>query len=142
MARGYPNSNQKFCDKCGTPTLTSCPNCQTEIRGYYHVPGIPGLSDYSAPAYCFKCGGTFPWTTAAIDAVQELAETVEELSSDEREELKKSLNDLVRETPRTRVAETKFKEFMKKAGKDTYDGMKSILFDVVSETVRKTIFGV
>ena len=25
MARDYPTSNQDFCDKCGTPTMTQCP---------------------------------------------------------------------------------------------------------------------
>jgi hypothetical protein len=30
---------------------------------------------------------------------------------------------------------------MKKAGKESYEGMKSILTDIVSETVKKSLFG-
>lgn len=30
---------------------------------------------------------------------------------------------------------------MKKVGSEAYDGMKSILDDVVSETVKKSVFG-
>lgn len=43
-------------------------------------------------------------------------------------------------TPST-VAETRFKKLMKKVGSEAYDGMKSILDDVVSETVKKSVFG-
>lgn len=35
-------------------------------------------------------------------------------TQEDRESLKKSLNDLIRETPNTRVAETRFKRLMKK----------------------------
>jgi hypothetical protein len=141
MARGYPNSNQDYCDKCGAPTLMACPSCQTAIRGDYHVPGVISFSDYRVPSFCYKCGEPFPWTAAALRAAEELAEELEGLTDDERESLKKSLNELVRETPNTRVAETRFKRIMKKVGKDGYESMRSILTDIVSETVRKTIFG-
>lgn len=30
-----PELNQKFCDKCGSETITSCPKCLSKIRGYY-----------------------------------------------------------------------------------------------------------
>ena len=62
------------------------------------------------------------------------------LTDQERESLKRSLNDLVCETTSTAVAETRFKKIMKKVGKDGYEGMRSILTDIVSETVRKSLF--
>ncbi len=141
MARDYPNSNQNYCDKCGAPTFINCPSCGSSIRGYYHVPGVIGFSDYTAPSFCYKCGEPFPWTIAALKAAEELSDELDGLNDDERESLKKSLNELVRETPSTRVAETRFKRIMKKVGKDGYESMQSILTDIVSETVRKTIFG-
>ena len=64
------------------------------------------------------------------------------LSDDEKESLKKTLPDLVRETPRARLAETRFKKLMRRAGKEGVEGMRGLLTDVVSETVRKTLFGV
>ena len=141
MARDYPQRNQDHCDKCGTPTIMACPSCQTAIRGFYHVPGVIGFAEYDAPAFCHKCGKPFPWTTARLRAAEELADELDGLTPDDREFLKKSLHDLVRETPKTRVAETRFKKIMRKAGRDGYEGMKALLSDIVSEVVRKTIFG-
>jgi hypothetical protein len=140
MAHDFPNSNQSFCDRCGAPTIMNCPECGTSIRGYYHVPGFIGGSRYSPPAYCFNCGKSFPWTGVALTAARELANILDALTEDERAELQESIAHLVRETPGTPVAETKFKRLIKKAGKDAYEGMKSILTDVVSEAVKKTIF--
>ena len=140
MAHDYPDSNQDYCDKCGAPTIMACPSCQTEIRGFYHDPIGLGVS-YAAPAFCNKCGKPFPWTSAGLRAAEELAEELDGLTPNDREFLKKSLHDLVRETPRTRVAETRFKKIMRKVGKDGYEGMKALLSDIVSEVVRKTIFG-
>lgn len=39
------------------------------------------------------------------------------------------------------VAESRFKKIIKKTGADAYEGMKSILVDIVSEAVKKSIFG-
>ena len=141
MAHDHPDINQDHCHKCGAPTIMGCPSCQTAIRGYYHVPGIIDIDDYAAPAFCYKCGKPFPWTDARLRAAKDLADELDDLTSDQRESLKKSLDDLVRETPSTRVAETRFKKIMRKAGTDSYEGMRSLLKDIVSETVRKTIFG-
>jgi hypothetical protein len=77
----------------------------------------------------------------ALHTAQKIAETIESLSVDERKELKNILGDIVHETSQARIAETKFNGLIKKAGKDAYDAIKSILIDVVSEAVRKTIFG-
>ena len=141
MARDYPDSNQDHCDKCGAPTIMACPSCQTMIRGFYHIPFNLSPAKYAAPAFCYKCGKPFPWTASRLRAAEDLADELEGLTSDERESLKKSLHDLVRETPSTRVAETRFKKIMRRAGKDGYEGMRSLLTDIVSETVRKTLFG-
>ena len=141
MAHDHPDINQDHCDKCGAPTIMGCPSCQTAIRGYYHVPGIIGIDDYAAPAFCYKCGKPFPWTDARLRAAKDLADELDDLTSDQRESLKKSLDDLVRETPSTPVAETRFKKIMQKAGRDGYESMRSLLKDIVSEAVRKTIFG-
>lgn len=142
MARDYPNSNQEFCDRCGTPTMTACPTCRTDIRGYYHIPDVLGFQEYTAPSFCYKCGSPFPWTSAGLAAAEELADELDCLSDDERASLKKSLGDLVRDSPQTPVAETRFKRIMKKVGKEGAEGMRAILTDLVSETVRKTLFGI
>ena len=138
--RENPAHNQDHCDKCGSRTITTCPACETEIRGYYHLPNVVGFG-YTAPAFCYKCGEPFPWTAAALRAAEDLADELDDLSADEKDSLKKALPDLVRETPRARVAETRFKKLMRKVSEEGVEGMRGILTDIVSETVRKTLFG-
>ena len=141
MAQDHPDNNQNYCDKCGARTIVACPSCQTAIRGIYHIPSVIGYFDYDAPAFCYQCGTSFPWTAARLRAAEDLADELDGLTSHDRESLKKCLHELVRETPSTRVAETRFKKIMRKVGKDGYESMRSLLTDILSEVVRKTIFG-
>ncbi len=141
MAASSPQSNQTHCIECGAQTITVCLECNKPIRGYYHIPGVVGLFSYNIPAYCYNCGQPYPWTLASLEAAQELADELELLSAEERQQLKNSFPDLMKDTPKTVLAEIRFKKLMKKAGSEAYNGMKSILIDVVSETVKKSIFG-
>ena len=118
-----------------------CASCNTPIRGYYHVPGVIGFYDYQKPSYCHNCGTAFPWTVSSLEAAREFADELDVLTQEEKEQLKNSFPDLVKNTPKTTVAETRFKKLMKKAGSEAYDGMKSILINVVSEAVKKSMFG-
>jgi hypothetical protein len=140
-ARDYPDLNAPHCEKCGAKTITVCPACQTSIRGYYHVPGVLGVGGYTPPAFCYQCGTAFPWSATALQAAKELADELDSLNAEEREQLKQSLDQLVRTTPQTPVAEARFKRIMKKAGKEGVDAMRSVLTAILSETVRKTLFG-
>ena len=56
---------------------------------------VIGFSNYTAPAFCYKCGDPFPWTAAALRAAEDLADEMDALSDDEKESLKKTLPDLV-----------------------------------------------
>lgn len=141
MASDYPQSNQAFCSDCGEKTITTCPSCNTNIRGKYHVPAVISFSSFNPPSYCFNCGKPFPWTITRLEAAGELADELDELSEEEKEALKKSLPELVKNGPKTVVAETRFKKIIKKAGSEAYEGMKAILIDVVSEAVKKSVFG-
>ena len=141
MAKDHPQSNQEFCSDCGEKTIAECPSCNSNIRGHYHVSGVIGFSEYRAPSYCFGCGKPYPWTTSRLEAATELADELEGLTSEEKEKLKSALPELVKNGPKTVVAETRFKKIIKKSGADAYEGMKSILIDVVSEAVKKSIFG-
>ncbi|HEX8394514.1 MAG TPA: DUF2321 domain-containing protein [Longimicrobium sp.] len=131
----------RFCAECGEPTITQCQNCNAPIRGDYFVPGVIAVSHYSAPAFCNSCGKPFPWTLRGLEAAKELVETLDTISAEEKASLKESLDDLVRDTPRTKVAEAKYKNIMKKVGREAYDGMRSILVDIASEAVKKSLFG-
>jgi hypothetical protein len=140
-ASSFPESNEKHCGECGALTITGCVDCKAPIRGYYHVVGVFAADHYHKPSYCYNCGKPYPWTKASLDAAQELADELEHLNAEERQQLKDSLPDLLKDTPRTAVAETRFKKLMKKAGAEAFNAMRSILIDIVSEAVRKSVFG-
>jgi hypothetical protein len=141
-AGSSPQLNQKYCSKCGAETITSCPSCNTEIQGHYFLFDAIGLPyNFQRPLYCSNCGAAYPWTTSHLRAAAKQVDGLEVLSLEEKEQLKSSLHDLVKETPQTPLAETQFKKLMKKAGAGAYETMRSILISVVSDAVQKKIFG-
>jgi len=139
-----PDFNRQFCSKCGAPTITNCENCNNSIRGIYHSRGSmiappPNVTWFPLPIFCPDCGKPYQWTEAKLKAAQELSDEVDNLSPEERSLLKKSLDDIIRETPETTVAATRFKRLVAKAGKVAADGFRDILVDVLSETAKKII---
>ena len=73
-------------------------------------------------------------------AAQELADDIEELTPEEKKLLKESLDDIIRDTPRTVVASNRFKRLVAKGGRESAEGFKQILIGVVSETAKKAIW--
>jgi hypothetical protein len=137
-----PVHNVTHCPKCGEQTIVLCPACKTEIRGSYEVPGVIAVGGESqGPGFCHKCGKPYPWTEMRLQAAKDYADELDELNPEEKEQLKGSLDELIRQTPRTEVASLRFKKVVKKVGKESYEGMKHVLTDLVSETVKKAIFG-
>ena len=129
---------KEFCDECGALTITVCQSCNLRIRGAYRDALIAG--PYFPPKFCEGCGKSFPWTEAKLKAAQELADEQDNLIPEERETLKKSLDDIVRDTPHTAVAATRFKKLVAKAGPMAASGFKDLLVDVISETAKKMIW--
>ena len=137
-----PEHNKEFCDKCGALTINNCQKCNLPIRGYYHVPpmGTLDYTDLPLPIFCPDCGKPYPWTEAKLKAAQELSDEVDNLSPEERSLLKKSLDDIVRDTPQTTVAANRFKRLVAKAGKPVADAFRDILVDILSEAAKKIIW--
>jgi hypothetical protein len=132
-----PQTYEKFCKECGAETLSQCPSCQADIRGDYHVPGVMGLFEYHAPKYCHACGSAYPWTATRLQVLKEIANQTAELSAKEREELSKSIDELVKDTPRTEWAAREFKRLIKKVPAETWETMKPILVQVVVDAAKK-----
>jgi hypothetical protein len=136
-AVSYPQHNEKFCQKCGAQTLVNCPACATPIRGDYLESFSIG---FTAPAFCLNCGVAYPWTQAKIQAARELAQELDTLSVQERDILEKSIDDLIKGTPSTPVAATRFKKTMVKIGQTSASMFREILTDVLSETAKKMLW--
>ena len=145
MSVSSPEHNRKFCRKCGAKTITHCESCGALIKGFYHDlwASRPGnLSWFTPRSFCDNCGKPYPWTEAKLKAAQELSDMLEDLSPEERGMLKKSLDDIVRDTPQTTAAVNRFKKLVAKAGPVAAEGFKKILLDLISETAKKAIWGV
>lgn len=142
-----PRNNSEYCPRCGERTINGCEHCSMAIPGdVLNCPEdefvfLGGPSSYERPAYCRGCGRPFPWTVSALDAAKEYAAEIEGLSDDERRLLSESLDDLVTEGPRTAIAVSRFRRIAGKAGAGAVEGFRSILVDVMSEAVRKQMFG-
>lgn len=135
----FPESNKKFCDRCGEPTISTCQSCNAPIQGILHIAGAIGLYEYVPPRFCHACGAMYPWTKIRLDAARELADELT-LSIEEKEMLKQSLQDIVQDTPRTRVAATRFKRLVAKAGPEVAEMFRSLIVDIASETAKKMLF--
>ncbi len=84
--------------------------------------------------------GEEPKIGARLDAARNLAMEVDGLTPEEKDTLSKSLDDLVRDTPGTTVAATRFKRLATKAGGGAASAFKGILVSVVSETAKKILW--
>jgi len=82
-----------------------------------------------------------PWTERRLEAAKALAEDLEGLNDDERQQLAGTLRDLVSDSPMTTVSAGKFKRLVTKAGHGAAGAFRDILVDVASETAKKVIWG-
>ena len=64
---------------------------------------------------------------------------LEELSPEERDLLKKSLNDIILDTPQTPVAANRIKMLAAKVSKVLAEQLRALVVDIASETAKKII---
>ncbi|MFC1912602.1 DUF2321 domain-containing protein [Chloroflexota bacterium] len=137
-----PEVGRDFCEDCGSPTIMECEYCESSIRGYHHIEGVIGFfPDFKRPSFCPDCGKPYPWTESKIIAAHELAEEMENLSSEDRELLSKSIDDLIVDSPRTELAATRFKKLLLKIGEPAAIALRNLVIDIASETAKKLVLG-
>jgi hypothetical protein len=91
------------------------------------------------PSFCEKCGKPFPWTESRLEAAKDLANQLE-LDIPERTLLEKSIEEIVRDTPRAPAEAVRFKRIVEGARPWALGAFKEILFGVVGEGVKKMIW--
>jgi len=129
-----------YCKLCGSESISKCQHCDTPLRGSYENE-ISIEWNYLSPPYCYACGKPFPWTETLINNAVELISLDDNLSDEIKRIIKNALPDLIVETPSTPVAAAKYKKFIPSAAKYIQDGLKNLLIDVTSETVKKSLWG-
>lgn len=90
--------------------------------------------------YCYQCGKPYPWTETIIKASLDLLWMDEDLSSEQKDVLKNTIPDLIVETPVTPVAVARYKKYISKASSFISNALYQLLVDVVSESVKKSLF--
>jgi hypothetical protein len=134
----YPQFNEAYCSICGAKTIHQCPDCQTDIRGFYRESASFG-GDNKPPDYCHNCGKPYPWTAARLEVARELIDELDE-SEEERTKLTNSLVDLASDTPRTPLAAERMKKALAKLGEHAGIALREIIVDISSETAKKIMF--
>jgi hypothetical protein len=88
---------------------------------------------WKRPSYCHFCGTPYPWTVLKLEAAKEMAEELDELSPEEKEKLKDSLDDLTVNTPKTNLAVTRTKKLLGKLTDQSFSIFKNTLQTMVTE---------
>lgn len=134
------SSPDEFCSKCGESTISACPECEIQIRGFVKD-SAGSIPREVLLHYCFNCGNPYPWTQRTMEAAMSLVDELDGLDEEDKETLKQSINDLVRESPQTTVAVTRFKRLMQKTGGKTAVLLKELVVETVAETTKRMLTG-
>ena len=133
-----PQFNKDHCDKCGEKIVSVCEHCSTPIQGRYR--GRVSVPKQHPPAYCHSCGNPFVWTQRTIESAIELSVEIGGLGGADAEQFRSSLDDVLKETPRTPLAASRLRGLLRKTGQEAAGGIRHLIIDLVSETVKKTIW--
>lgn len=137
LASYSPEVLSDYCTKCGQPTIMQCQKCNAPIRGAHS--SEMGINEPPPPSYCHNCGNPYPWTETRLSAAKELTDEAENLSKEEKEQLKSTFDDLVKETPKTPVAISKYKRLTQQAGSFVAEGLQKILLEVMVAYAKKEL---
>lgn len=146
-AETNPGRNSEFCPKCGEPALGECQNCNASIPGDEYEDQFDGvelvgphnLGFHEIPSHCLACGKPYPWTQRKAEAVTEMIDELDGLSDDEREKLKKSIPDVIADTPKSETAALRFKKAAAKVGQAGGKLLMDVVTNVATEAVKKSM---
>ena len=133
-------TDDEFCSWCGASLICECPQCGSPIKGRLIDPFVHGRP-YRRPAYCPYCGTPYPWTVKAQEALQELLELETLAEPEAKDLLDKSIPDLISETPKTKVAATRWRRFLDKLAPAAKETFRQVLIEIMAESAKRTMFG-
>jgi hypothetical protein len=122
-----------FCDKCGSKTFTNCEKCSSPIHG--SIVGDYLSSGEEIRNYCYNCGVPYPWTVYKISRISELLRELEGLKPDERNNLEKSVPDLIELNTGTGLAVIRFKKTLAHLQPAAAEILKNVISQVASQAV-------
>ena len=132
-SKGYAKYNTKHCVDCGAKTITSCQDCEEEIRGVLIDSMVISLEKSPAPNYCHECGKPYPWTRDRIDAFQELVNS-SSLKQDKKKILSDGIKHIISDTPQTKLTCVRFVSIISKQPL-----LKSALLDIAVKPAKEVL---
>ncbi|MEX0776119.1 MAG: DUF2321 domain-containing protein [Phycisphaeraceae bacterium] len=137
LATNRPEEKASHCSRCGEATISACPACKSAIRGFYQkttkIPMIP--RKWGPPSHCHACGKPYPWTELKTKALAEVIVELEGLDDTERENLTKSIPDILAETPKSDIAVLRYKKAIAKAGKVAGKALYDLVVNVAGSAI-------
>ncbi len=136
-SRGLPSLNAACCSICGAQAISACTGCREPIPGYFYRD--PGRPLERVPQYCHSCGRPLPWTERSMSAARALIRELAALDAYERDQLRRSIDDIIRETPKTPLAIVQINTVLARVGGAQAEALREILISVASEPVKKRL---
>jgi hypothetical protein len=140
--KANPSRDKAHCATCGAETISACRSCNKPIRGAYCSVRYGAMQVnpiVKTPAFCEHCGKPFPWTESRLEAARDLAGQLG-LDIPERTLLEKSIEELVRDTPRAPAEAVRFKGIIEKAQPWALGAFKEVLYGIVGEAVKRIVW--
>ena len=139
VAASLPYSDRRaFCPECGKPAIGTCETCGAEIPGSDPMWG----GTWRPNKHCAECGAAYPWTLASKRDAEELLDLLDKLKPEERDALKRSLDDLMTDTSRTELAAARFKVIAMRAGAEGAGIIRAVVTALATDAARRSILGV
>ena len=147
--RGKAAANLEECPICGSETVSACPGCREPIPGFHYESGqdptsplVPrGRALAAPPRYCPACGRPFPWTERALSAVRSVIREVAALDLHERDQLRRSIDHIIRQTPQTPEAVRRINVALARVGGETADTLRGLFLSIASAEVKEQLAG-
>lgn len=144
------HNTEPFCGKCGAEIISECQRCLAPIRGstkqismyvgdevYYND---ARSTDMLYPNYCVYCGNPYPWTSRIIESAVEALSFDKSIKEETKEIIRNAIPHLIVDTPDTPLEAAKFRSSFDKFNKLVKSTLYQLLVDVLSDSIRKTIF--
>lgn len=138
-----PQLMEKYCSACGEITITTCPKCNSNIKGRYDIEGFASFSGgyEGAKAYCHNCGHPFPWTERRMNAAIESLREDGNFSDDDLKNVELDLIEMTKDSPASKPAALRLKKTLLKVSSSVGEVFRGLIVSIASETASKIILG-
>lgn len=132
------------CPLCAALLIAACPGCREPILGV-PVPARGSSADdfrsgpvpFAAPRYCHCCGRPFPWTERVVSAVRAAIRQIGALDAHERDQLRRSIDHIIHETPQTRLAVLRINAVLSRIGGESASALRELILSIAGDGVKQ-----